>query len=306
MTRKKTGNRIPHPMMGPTGSLPAPTRQLMLQSAYTEKWRTFFIRLALGRFKWKNLPDSISPRYIEWVLLMQSRGIFFQSFHEETLEKELLCTGVIPQGPPDIYGNWSSYKAQGANGKVMPIEDGEGVVIFDSMGRYPIWNTIELAIQELVQVDMQQMANLRQQRAVMIIEVPEESKADATRMATAVEMDEEVVVVGRDFEKSVRSGIFSSGAEYKQDKFHEDRTAKLNAVYLQLGIDHVPFEKQAHILENEAEKSTDAVMRVRDDLLNSRREAIAEVNRKWGLNIEVEWNSGDEGETAVEEENENA
>ena len=301
MSRKKKGNRWPHPMYGPSGGAPAPTRQLVLQTAYAEKWRVFLMKLALGRFEWINLPDSVSPRFLEKTLLMQSRGIFFIGRNEDSLEEELLATPVIPQGPPDLYDNWNSYKAQGGNGRIMPIPDGEGVMIYDSMSRFSVWNTIEIAVNELTQVDMQQMANLRQQRELGMVSVPESSKQDATRVLTALEMNDEYIVVEEEFEKTVKPGIFMTGADYKQDKFHEDRTAKLNGIYLQLGIDHVPFEKQAHMLETETEKSTDAVMRVRDDLLNARLEAIEEVNRRWGTKISVEWNSGDETESTEEE-----
>lgn len=292
MTRKKTGKRDPFVGFDPTGALTprttgynAPTKQMLDRVAYIEKWRTFLVRLCLGRFKWSGLPDTVSERYLERVLLLDSRAIFFD------LNGDLKATGVIPQGPPNLYGDWDSYKAQGANGQTFPIPDGQGVMVYDSHGRKPTWPIIELAVMELTEVDMNQGSNLRQQRNAIIVETTEENQGDAVKLLRALEMDETQMLVSKEFTKNVAAKAINTGIDYLQDKFHQDRTAKLNNIYLMLGIDHVPFEKQAHLLETEADKSTDSVATIRYDLLRARRDAAKEVNERWGTNITVEWNT---------------
>lgn len=285
MVRKNTNRR---------SSNTPQSRAVWDRQRYIMKWRDLVYTLAGGRFKWNGLPDTIDERYLETILLTGSNSVFFE------LDGELRATKVVFDSAPDIYGNYDSYRAIGANGTSYEIADGEGVVCWDNKNRRSIVPTLELYAEELAELDELQRVNRRQQRNMVAFAGPAEMQADLAKMARNMEMSEDQVIVSEKMLDAVTVQAINTGVEYRQKDFHEDFTALINRLYMTLGIDHIQFEKQAHMLETEAQKGTDSVMRIRDNYLSSRKEAADIVNNKFNTNISVEWRGLDLAETPGE------
>lgn len=259
------------------------------------KWRDFVYTLAGGRFEWSGLPETVDERYLERILVTGGKCVFFD------LDGELRATKVAFTGTPDINGNYFEYKAIGANGTSYDIADGEGVICWDNTNRKPILDILEIFAEELTELDNLQRTNRRQQSNIVAFAGPAEMQEDLTRMARNLEMSEDQVIATKAMLENVQIQAINTGVEYRQKDFHEDFTALLNRLYMFLGIDHIQFEKQAHMLETEAQKGTDSTMRIRDNFLSSRNKAAEEINKKFQTDIKVLWKGFDLNEEAVED-----
>lgn len=275
MVRNKSGGNTPV------------SRAVFEKMQYYDRWLSTFTDLALGRFKWKNVPDSLDPRFLEWVLLQKDHAVFFE------VDGDLMATDVIFRTAGDMYGNHHEYTAIGANGWTYDIPNDEGVVIWSSMSRMPKWPALHLGIDEVAETQALARVNRRQQRIVTLLSGPAEAAADLAQLARDLEMGESSRVTTSDFTDKTNVAALSTNVKYLQKEFHEDVTAQISDIYLSLGIDTIPFQKQAHIIESEAQKSSDSVMTIRDGFLKVRKQAADEVNKKFGTKIEVEWNDID-------------
>lgn len=271
------------------------SRAVWDRQRYLIKWRDFVYTIAGGRFKWNGLPDTIDERYLEKILVTGGNAIFFD------LDGELRATKAAFTGMPDLNGNYHDYRAIGANGTSYEIEQGAGVVCWDNLNRKPIIDTMELYAEEFAELDELQRVNRRQQRNVVAFAGPVEMQEDLSRMVRNLEMSEDQVIATKVLLENMAVQAINTGVDYRQKEFHEDFTALLNRLYMRLGIDHLQFEKQAHMLETEAQKGTDAVLRIRDNFLMARQAAADEINRKFQADITVEWRGLDLSETPQEQ-----
>lgn len=248
------------------------------------KWRNIALRLALGRFDWKGLPDSIDERYLEKTILLEGRAVFFK------VGDELKATPVITETSQDEYENFSKLTAMGSNGWQYSIPENQGVMVWDTMSRIHTWPTVEWYIDALTEIDELRRVNRRQQRTATVFQGPAEAANDMRILAKHLEMGETAFVSEKFGVEGAVSAI-STGVQYLQADFQADLQNVLNELYLFLGIEHMGMEKKAHVLESEAGITNDSVARIREDLLLPRQQAAEAVNKLFNTNITVEWRS---------------
>lgn len=272
---------------------------------YDWKWMTFIQQLALGRFKWTGLPDTCNERYLEMTLLTEGQAVFFK------LGGSVVNSMVMAEQGLDFYGEPQGLKGIDKNGIQYPIPDGKGVMVWDSQLRINKWLNIIMFAEELSEIDRLVRVNRRQQRAMTVWSGPEESLNDLNALMRDMETGEQFRVIHRSMADSGQKvEAIKTGIEYKQQQFHQDRTAVMNQLYNFLGIEHINYEKEAHLLAEEANIAQDSVARVREDALLPRQHAADQLNKLFGLNVKVEWRrdqqdalANDLSETSEDENN---
>lgn len=253
---------------------------------YTQwRWLMQLESIALSRFKWTGLPDSIDERFLERTLLVNGQAVFFK------LGNELKGTQVQLQPPFDIYHNPYRYTAIGDNNFRYEIPDNEGVVVWDSMTRKLKYPYLVDWADELAELDELTRVNRRQQRNLVVFSGPEERKNDLAALTRDLEMNESNrITVGHLAESGVKIEAINTGIEYKQEKFHSDRSSTLNIIYSFLGIEHIPFEKNERLISGEADIATDIIARMREDALVPRKQAAKQLSELFGIDgVDCTW-----------------
>lgn len=291
--------------------------EVLEQQQYQEKWMIFIESLALGRFEWTGLPESIDERYLERTLFLYGASVIFDVIpqmlgagtepQDESLKGMLINQRVMPTGSWDLYGNWQDVQAIGDDGTQTFLKRGEGILVFDSLTRKNSFGTATLFASELAEIDALARSNRRQQRSLTILKGSKKQEEDIRSLGQSLELATWIQTANESFTDSISLEAIQTGVPYLQDKFAEDRHSKLNELYAWLGVEHVGFEKGERLVTAEAEAGTDAIARVREDRLSARRLAAAKLNEKFNLDVRVDWRTEqkeviDGGSNSIREE----
>lgn len=276
---------------------PLQSREINRRHRLQWRWLMQLESLALSRFKWNNLPDSVDERFLERTLVIEGQAVFF------TLGGKLRATKVQLGGAYDMYFNPTDYTAIGDNNNFRyKIPEGEGVVAWDSMTRKRKYDALYEWSNELAEIDELIRVNRLQQRNMVILSGPEEKQSDLSALARDLQMNESTrITIGNLNDHGMEIKAINTGIEYKQDAFHADRTSTLNLIYSYLGIEHIPFEKSERLVSGEASIASDMVARMREDSLVPRQQAADKVNDLFGTDISVEWRRDEAEEMIIQE-----
>ena len=253
------------------------------QAAYNFKWRNHIEQLALSRFQWNNLPESIDERYLERTLMMKGQAVFFKGPGDL-----YYATQVAFQGPFNLYFNPTKMTSIGEAGWYYDIPDDEGIAIWASQTRVCDYPIILTAAEELAEIESIRRQNRRQQRNLVILAGKLEQASDLDRLRKDLEVGE-WVTVATDEMKAEGITPLNTNIPYLVEEFQQEVTNKLNEIYSLLGIEHLPYDKSERLVTAEAGIATDAVARIREDALLPRQQAADAINEKFGLDISVEW-----------------
>lgn len=257
---------------------------------YEWKWMRFIESLALSRFKWENLPDTISERHLEKTLHIYGQAVMF------SMDGVLMATQVITRGMPNPYDDYTSFTSTANNGWNYIIPEGDGFIVYDSLTRTSGIQPLRLFASQLAELDVLKRVNLRQQRTTTVFTGPSESQADMVKLAKDMEVSEYGVLANKNLASKVEVKAIRTDVPYLAAEFNADRMATLNDLYSSLGIDNLPFDKAERMITAEADASSDSIARIREDALIPRREAADKFNKRFGTNITVEWRVDEQSE----------
>ena len=266
---------------------------------YYDKYRQLINKLIMNRIEWVGLPDTVDPRWLEVTLAQYGNAIFYDGTSTSAGKEEafvraskedaiFLVSKVVQQGSPDVYGNFNDYRAIGFNFNYQ-IPHGEGVVIWNSTTRENSWMIMNSFAQDLAEIDSIAKLNRKQQRFAKIIAADESAINDAERVLKKVDQGEPVIMGLKSLTDKVTAATLDLSVPYLQADFHKDRESLMAELFTYLGIKNVGREKSTYMNYSETDLSNDAIARVREDLLSPRKQAAEEINRKWGLNVDVRW-----------------
>ena len=88
--------------------------------------------------------------------------------------------------------------------------------------------------------------------------------------------------------------VLSTGAPYVCDKLYTLKTQIWNEALTYLGISNVSFQKRERLISDEVMRSMGGTMASRFSRLEARRQAAAQINKMFGLNISVDFRESNE------------
>lgn len=256
---------------------------------YEWKWMRFIESLALSRFKWENLPDTISERHLEKTLHIYGQAVLF------SMDGIPMATQVVTRGMPDPYDDFTAFTSTANNGWNYIIPEGDGFIVYDSMTRTSGIQPLRLFAAQLAELDILKRVNLRQQRTTVVFTGPEESQADMIKLAKDLEVSEYGVIANKNLKRDLEVKAIRTDVPYMAEQFNADRQAMLNDLYASLGIEQL-VEKAERLITAEADAFADSTARVREDALIPRREAAEKFNKRFGTNITVGWRVDEQSE----------
>lgn len=247
---------------------------------YEWKWMRFIESLALSRFKWENLPDTMSERHLEKVLHIYGQAVMF------SMDGIPMATQVVTRGMPNPYDDYTTFTSTANNGWNYEIPEGDGFIVYDSQTRTSGIQPLRLFASQLAELDVLKRVNLRQQRTTVVFTGHEDSSSDMVKLAKDLEISQYGVLASKKLNVEVKA--IRTDVPYIADKFNADRQAMLNDLYASLGIEQL-VEKAERLITAEADAFADSTARIREDALIPRRAAAEAFNKRFGTNISVAW-----------------
>jgi hypothetical protein len=103
--------------------------------------------------------------------------------------------------------------------------------------------------------------------------------------------------------------VINTGSPYVADKLQQLKNNIWSEAMMCLGIPNSPSEKKERLVANEAKVSQGGTLASRSSRLEMRKRACDDINKMFGLNIDVEYNQDldmttEDGDTSEKEESE--
>jgi len=278
----------------PYASNPANNRLALIERMY----QRVITELAVNRFKWTGMPDSIDLRFMEMTLFRRALSVFYKDTKYDkffALEGAGTAfvnmmhnpTGYTVLGPNFEGKTLAAYRYEAAEGKDQSMV---AVPIWANSMRIPDLDIVTLYSYRLAEMDRTIEINSKNARRNKVIITPENTKLSAVNINRALDEGQDGIQVAGPmqdmaFIQAVDMGINVNDVE----KMHIVRTRMWNECMGLLGIDNANQDKKERLVAAEVDANSDQTSMMRYVNLNARRIAAKQINDVFGLNIEVEY-----------------
>lgn len=263
---------------------------------YMYLWR--LMDLAISTFEWKNLPEGVDPRMLEFWLMRNGFCVFF---YDEDLKSNTLAENNAPEGyavlqalingPWDMYNYPTMRRAYAVNGLNVDLTEKNSVLIFNDYLRVPIYPTLQLYAQRLAEIDRTIDVNVMNQKTPKIIRCDEKQRLTAQNMMKEVQGNVYWIMGDKNIDlKSV--DVLDVSAPYVANELQILKHQYWNEALTFLGVENVTTEKKERLVSNEVMSNMGDVEAQRFTRLNARKYACRQINDIFGLEVDCEFRSG--------------
>lgn len=239
--------------------------------------------LAISMFEWKNLPDSIDPRFLELVLFSDGVAVFFK---DEVLGYLALQTMI--GGNLDVYRIPKIRRAYATNGYNRSLDEKDSVIIFNNMLHTNCLTDIELFARRLYECDRTIDVNIKAQKTPIMIACDENQRLTMKNLYQQYDGNEPFIFGGKDMDiKKIQAIV--TGAPYVADKVMQTKFQIWNEAMTYLGISNVNMHKKERLLNDEVTRNMGSTVASRYTRLEMRKQACKKINEMFGLNIDVDY-----------------
>ena len=245
------------------------------------------LTLAENVFEFKDLPSYIDTSYMNKVLLRKGSIAFFY----DDMLGELLALPYTVIGKLDVYGRPKRIKAIGRNGYNRTLDKDDFVIMYDNEGRYPLYlDIIEYA--ERLALDTRTMdINIAQQKTPRFWNVPTNKEKTVQDLVNNVDGFENAILTYDDL-KVNSTTVALAPAPYVSDKLDLHKTNVWNEFLRLIGVANLSYTKRERNISDEIMAMQGGTIASRYSRFEPRRKAVEEINKKWGLNIEIKYYDG--------------
>lgn len=242
-------------------------------------------RLLLSLFEWKNLPDGISSRFIEDKLFTNGLLIFFDS----------AVGKVVTQATPiglNGYEEPAGYRAYSLDGILNQyVKTTECVPIWNDMFIEPNVNNVNFFAKRLSNIEKTIDVNLEQLKNPYIVSCPEGQKNTVEQVFKQKTDGVPYIYVSNDYQEMVRVNVFNLDIKNHTKELEEVKRTILNEGLTFFGINNVNVLKRERLVTGEAEENDEQITINKNSMYKARLKAVEEINKMFGLEIEVKISS---------------
>ncbi len=264
-----------------------------------------FSELSLNRFKWLGLPPEIPQRFMELNLFYNAFGLFYKDYRFN----KYVFTRASIQGGLDMYDNPNymrsiavnypglsvSMRRETLDNKNEPVA-GIGVPVYSNYLRLPDLDIVRVYAKRLAIADRTIDINTANARMTKVMYHNERTRLTVENIdREAAQGNNEIKLrVGGQFGDDVNKhiGVLDMGINPDHiEKLQISRTRHFNDACTLLGIDNSNQDKKERVVADEVNANADQALMMRYVNLQARQEACEEINRIYGLNVWVEYNT---------------
>lgn len=245
------------------------------------KYKRELTTLAQNVFNYENLPEFIDVAYLNKTLLIKGAIAFFKD--------EILGVIALPftsETEIDLYGRPLNITVMGENGYTRNLKYGEYVIMYDNDGRYSLYVDILQNIERISNIKRVIDINISQQKTPRIWKTSTESEKTVRDMLNDYDGNVESVVAYKSEVLDDLEGVVAP-APFVADKLNDALDKEYSEFCKLIGIANVEIKKKERLITDEVKQSMGGTIASRFNRFNPRKKAIDEINKKWGLNIEV-------------------
>lgn len=282
---------------------------LFIDSAVGNKmsYMTYYeqlLEIAISRFKWINLPDTVDARFLELALNTKGLALFFKDDDIGYLGMNTTIGGQLSN-----YNIPINRQAFASNGYKANRTIKDSVIIWNNLihtnGQLKL---LEFA-KDLYNLECIIRTNANAQKTPLMILCDERTRLTMENLYQKYQGNAPFIFgSSRNSDLSVTSiQAMNTQAPYLADKLYQLKTNIWNEALTFLGIPNVSVTKKERMLSDEVNRMQGGVFASRYSATESRKQACREINKMFGLNIDVEFrqeNQTDNGEESEDNKDE--
>lgn len=239
--------------------------------------------LAISMFDWKNLPDSIDSRFMELSLMRDGMCVFFK---DEVMG--YLALRTIIGGHLNVYQIPTLRTAYASNGYNRQLNEDDSVIIFNNLLHTNTQPFINLYAKRLWQLDRIIDVNANAQKTPILVTCDETQRLTMKNLYMQYEGNMPVIFGDKNLSPNSLKTL-STQAPYVADKLYQLKTQIWNEALTFLGISNLNIQKKERLVADEVVRNQGGVIASRYSRLNARRMACNQINKMFGLDIEVNY-----------------
>ena len=253
--------------------------------SYQGFYRDRLTDIALSCVKWKNLPEEIDPRFLEWCLFYDGMAIFFK----DDITEKFVCIQVMPSGQFNMYRIPKERTAYAVNGyKNSDLNEHNSVIIYNNLLRKPSVQDIEIYAKKLTNIDLTLNVNVNAQKTPIAIICDETQRLTFQQLYQNYAGNMPFIFGDKGLNLDNVKSI-NTQADYKGEELNKLKTDIWNEALTYLGVSNVQYQKKERINTEEINRSMGGAFASRRSRIKARQNAVEEINKMFGLSIEVDF-----------------
>lgn len=242
------------------------------------------MNIAVSVFEWKNLPEQVDPRWLELTIMTNGMCLFFRD-EDAGFYDALPCT---------IGGTFDNHnipilrRAYAANGYQAQRDNTNSVIIYHNyLHGVPIWD-LEMFATRLADYQRTEDVNVRAQKTPILLLCDDAQKVTWQNILINYEGNVPVILGNTGLNPNALT-VLKSDAPFTADQIEELRVQVWNDAMSYLGVSNVNVTKKERLITDEVQRNMGGILASRNSPLQMRKDACEQINKMFGLNIDVDF-----------------
>lgn len=241
------------------------------------------VELSVSMFEWKNLPDTVDPRFLELTLFGDGKSVFFK---DDVVGYLALRCAV--GGRWDLYNIPTDRRAYATNGYQQQLNEENSVLIFNNYLHTNSMLKVANFARRLYELDRIIEVNAKAQKTPVLIQCDEKQRLTMRNLYQKYEGNEPYIFGDKNLNPNAIK-VLKTDAPYIGDKIYQLKTQIWNEALTYLGISNTNVTKKERMISDEVIRNMGGTIASRYSRLESRRQACEKINDMFGLNIECNY-----------------
>lgn len=268
------------------------------------------MELAISRFEWKDLPNTVDERFLELTLFAKGFSIFFKdelledsksnvtvignatdSYAKDSLlhNGSYLALSGILQSRLNVYNVPINRRAIASSGYTSDmLDDTNSVIIFNNYIHTPSMKDIELFAKQLYEIDSSIRVNAKAQKTPIAILCDENDRLTMLNLYKQYDGNTPYIFGTKNLDLNNIKSV-TTGAPYVADRLYDLKTQVWNEALTYLGISNINVVKKERLISDEVTRNQGGVVASRFSPLGMRQQACKQINEMFGLNVSVDY-----------------
>lgn len=241
------------------------------------------VELSVSMFDWQGAPDELNIRFLE-LTLFDRGGVAF--FKDDGLGYVTLP--FAPVGKLSVYNEPLNIRAFSSTGFTAELDADSGVIVWNNMLHKSSRRTIEMYAKRLYNYDRIIDVNANAQKTPVLLTCDEQQRLTLVNLYKQWTGNEPVIYGTKALDVTGLKCL-KTDAPYVADKIMQLKTQQWNEALTYLGISNISVQKKERMVSDEVTRMMGGTIASRYSRLESRRTACEAINRKFGLNMSVDY-----------------
>lgn len=237
------------------------------------------VELAISMFEWKNLPDTVDPRFLELTLFTDGQAVFF-----EDEELGFLALQNAMNGDFDVYRIPINRRAFAVNGYQRKLTNKDSVIVYNNYLHTNSRLDADMFAKRLYNLDRAIDVNANAQKTPVLIKCSQEERLTLLNVYKQWDGNEPLIMGDKGLNTNAMT-VLKTDAPYVCDKLYQLKTQIWNEALTYMGISNINVQKKERLITDEVARNQGGTIASRYSRLNARRDACKKINAMFGLKV---------------------